>query len=169
MQITSILNEMQIFAVLLVSLIACLSPGATLSTVSGEGGNIYFSVIVSNAPATLNSSGVLSAVDRAIQLVNNDPTILPRHHLQRSLVNIQVSLTPPSPAIMPLLSWLAQGPGRWHRSTYTAWIMLHACMRKWEHHILLYSSMDTLYYPSRVVYKSGGHLDYNCTVIIVGG
>lgn len=69
----------------------CLSAGATPSTVTGEGGTIYFSVVVSNAPATLNSSGVLSAVDRAIQLINNDPTILPRHHLQRSLLSTQVS------------------------------------------------------------------------------
>ena len=73
----------------------CLSAGAaaTPSTVTGEGGTIYFSVVVSNAPATLNSSGVLSAVDRAIQLINNDPTILPRHHLQRSLLSTQVSDT----------------------------------------------------------------------------
>ena len=72
----------------------CLSAGAaTPGTVTGEGGTIYFSVVVSNAPATLNSSGVLSAVDRAIQLINNDPTILPRHHLQRSLLSTQVSDT----------------------------------------------------------------------------
>ena len=77
------------FAVFL--FIACLSAGATsLSTVTGEGGTIYFSVVVSNAPATLNSSGVLSAMDRAIQLINSDPTILPRHYFQRSLLSTRV-------------------------------------------------------------------------------
>ncbi len=83
---------MQNFAVCLAWLIAYLSAGATLSTVTGEGGTIYLSVVVSNAPVTLNSSRVLSAVDRAIQFINNDPTILPRHRLQRSLLSTQVSL-----------------------------------------------------------------------------
>ena len=80
-------------AIALATLITCLSAGATLSTVTGDGGTVYFSVIVSNAPATLNTSGVLSAVDRSIQLINSDPTILPRHSLQRSLLSTQVSFT----------------------------------------------------------------------------
>lgn len=84
---------MQDLAIALATLIACLSAGATLNTVTSGGGTVYFSVVLSNAPATLNTSGVLSAVDRAIQFVNNDPTILPRHRLQRSLLSTQVSFT----------------------------------------------------------------------------
>ena len=86
-------RKMQDFKFAVFLLIACLSAGATsLSTVTGEGGTIYFSVAVSNAPATLNSSGVLSAMDRAIRLINNDPTILPRYRLQRLLLSTHVSL-----------------------------------------------------------------------------
>lgn len=62
----------------------------TLSTAIGGIGAVHFSVIVSHTPATLNTSGVVSAVDRALQIINSDPTLLPRNQLQRSLLATQV-------------------------------------------------------------------------------
>lgn len=43
--------------------------------------SVYFSLMVSSAP-TLNTSGVKSAVDQALEVVHNDNTILPGHRLQ---------------------------------------------------------------------------------------
>ena len=85
---------MRSYVVALATLIAnLLFSGATLSTVTGGDGVVYFHVIVSSSPATLNTSGVVSAVDRALELINNDPTILPRHHLRQSLLDTQVCST----------------------------------------------------------------------------
>ena len=84
---------MQNLAMALATLIVKLVfAGATLNTVTGGGdvGAVHFSVIVSSTPATLNTSGVVSAVDRALELINNDPAILPRHSLRYSQLDTQV-------------------------------------------------------------------------------
>ena len=63
---------------LLVSLVV-----AALSTsVKGDHDpSVYFGLMVSSA-ATLNTSGVVSAVDQALETVNSDSTILPGVRLQ---------------------------------------------------------------------------------------
>ena len=55
--------------------------------------SVYFALIVSSAP-TLNTSGVVSAVDQALEIVNNDNgDILPGVRLQYTIVlDTQVSL-----------------------------------------------------------------------------
>ena len=45
----------------------------------------YFSLIVSSVP-TINTSGIVSAVDQALELVNSDITILPGYYLQYNQV-----------------------------------------------------------------------------------
>ena len=46
---------------------------------------VYFSLIVSSAP-TLNTSGIVSEVDRALELIRRDANILPGYRLQYSRV-----------------------------------------------------------------------------------
>ena len=43
--------------------------------------SVYFSLVVSSAP-TLDTSQVVSSVDRAVQLINSDVTVLPGYNLQ---------------------------------------------------------------------------------------
>ena len=51
-----------------------------------ENPSVYFSLIVSNAP-TLNTSGVVSAVDRALEVVNSEASdVLPGVKLQYTSV-----------------------------------------------------------------------------------
>ena len=54
-----------------------------LTLVSAADGDqpVYFSLIVSSAPI-LDTSQVVSSVDRALQLINSDVTILPGYNLQ---------------------------------------------------------------------------------------
>lgn len=44
---------------------------------------LYFSLLVSSA-ATLNTSGVVSAVEQALGMIHNDTTMLPGYSLQYS-------------------------------------------------------------------------------------
>ena len=46
---------------------------------------VYFSLMVSSAP-TLDTSGVVSAVDQTLELINNDTTILSGYDLKYSQV-----------------------------------------------------------------------------------
>ena len=59
----------------------------TLDFVAAADGDqpVYFSLMVSSAP-TLDTSGVVSSVDQALQLINNHTTVLPGHNLQYSQV-----------------------------------------------------------------------------------
>ena len=51
----------------------------------------YFSLIVSSAP-TLDTTGIVSDVDQALELINNDTAILPEHDLLYSnVLDAQVS------------------------------------------------------------------------------
>ena len=52
---------------------------------------VYFSLMVSSAP-TLDTTGIVSDVDQALELINNDTTVLPEHDLHYSQVlDAQVS------------------------------------------------------------------------------
>ena len=52
---------------------------------------IYFSLMVSSAPA-LDNTGVLSAVDQVLDVINNDNKILPGYRLQyANVLDTQVS------------------------------------------------------------------------------
>ena len=54
---------------------------------------VYFSLVVSSVP-TLNTLGVISAVDEVLELIENDTTILSGYSLQYSQVlDAQVRLT----------------------------------------------------------------------------
>ena len=44
---------------------------------------LYFTLMVSSAP-TLNTTGVVSAVDRVLDVINNDSNLLPGYRLQYS-------------------------------------------------------------------------------------
>ena len=46
---------------------------------------LYFSLVVSNI-STINTSGIVSAVNRTLKLINNDVAILPGYHLQYTKV-----------------------------------------------------------------------------------
>ena len=53
---------------------------------------LYFSLVVSSTP-TMNMSGIVSAVDHALELINSDTTILPGYSLQYTQVlDTQVSI-----------------------------------------------------------------------------
>ena len=47
--------------------------------------NIYFSLMVSSAP-TLDTTGVVPAVNKVLDAINSDSTILPGYRLQYSAV-----------------------------------------------------------------------------------
>ena len=59
--------------------IASIILGVCTSTATDQ--SVYFSLIVSSAP-TINTSGIVSAVDQALELVNGNHTILPGYCLQ---------------------------------------------------------------------------------------
>ena len=56
-----------------------------VNTAAGGDQPVYFSLMVSSAP-TLDTSGVISAVDQALNLINNDAKILPGCNLLYSQV-----------------------------------------------------------------------------------
>ena len=53
----------------------------SLCTSSATDQPVYFSLIVSSTP-TINTSGIVSAVDQVLELINSDTTILPGYCLQ---------------------------------------------------------------------------------------
>ena len=67
---------------------------ATTVLVSGatdRDDHLYFSLIVSGTP-TLKNVKVIHAVDKALELIQNDSTMLPGYHLSYShVLNVQVS------------------------------------------------------------------------------
>ena len=74
--------ELQLF-LLLIALNLC--------TNSATDQPVYFSLIVSSAP-TINTSGIVSAVDQVLELINSDTTILPGYCLQYTpVLDTQVS------------------------------------------------------------------------------
>ena len=62
----------------LLTLLIALSLGT--SSAADQPG-LYFSLIVSST-TTINMSGIVSAVDQALELINNNTTILPGYSLQ---------------------------------------------------------------------------------------
>ena len=53
---------------------------------------LYFSLVVSSTP-TMNMSGIVSAVDHTLELINSDTTILSGYNLQYTQVlDTQVSI-----------------------------------------------------------------------------
>ena len=63
--------------------IASLISGVCISNATDK--PAYFSLIVSSVP-TINTSGIVSAVDQTLELVNSDITILPGYYLQYNQV-----------------------------------------------------------------------------------
>ena len=54
--------------------------------------SLYFALMVSSAPS-LNTSGVLSAVDQALEVVHNDTTLLSGYRLQHfRILDTQVTI-----------------------------------------------------------------------------
>ena len=89
----------------LVVTLSCL-----LTTVTAAGGDqpVYFSLMVSRAP-TLDTSGIVSAVDRALELINNDPKILSGYDLQYSQVlDTQVRLSLLLASVVYSFLWYSQ-------------------------------------------------------------
>ena len=63
----------------------------TVVTEAGGDQTVYFSLTVSSAP-TLDTTGIVSDVDQALELINNDTAILPEHDLHYShVLDAQVS------------------------------------------------------------------------------
>ena len=63
----------------------------SLCTGSATDQPLYFSLIVSSVP-TINTSGIVSAVDQALKLINSDITVLPGYCLQYThVLDTQVS------------------------------------------------------------------------------
>ena len=58
---------------------------ALASVAVGEKASVYFALMVSSAP-TLNTSGVVYAIDRTLELISNDTAILPSYRMQYSQV-----------------------------------------------------------------------------------
>ena len=77
-------QKLRVTAYLTALTVSCL---VALEFVAAADGDqpVYFSLMVSSAPA-LDTSGVVSSVDQALQLINNDTTVLPGHNLQYSQV-----------------------------------------------------------------------------------
>ena len=67
--------------------LATLTVSCLVSLVAAADGDqpVYFSLMVSSAP-TLDTSGVVSVVDQALQLINNDNILLPGYNLRYSQV-----------------------------------------------------------------------------------
>ncbi len=67
--------------------LAILIAVSCLTLVSAADGDqpVYFSLMVSSAP-TLDTSRVVSSVDQALQLINNNATVLSGNNLQYSQV-----------------------------------------------------------------------------------
>lgn len=63
----------------LLTLLIALRLAGTSSATDEPG--LYFSLIVSSTP-TFNTSGIVSAVDQALELINSNTTILPGYCLQ---------------------------------------------------------------------------------------
>ena len=75
-----------------ISLVIAASTFTTVFCDHGDQQSVYFALMVSSAP-TLNTSGVVSAVDQALELVNNDNSnVLPGVRLQyTSVLDTRVS------------------------------------------------------------------------------
>ena len=59
-----------------------------------EGPSVYFALMVSSAPTLNTSDAVVSAVDRALAVINNDSSILPEARLRySSVLDTEVRLT----------------------------------------------------------------------------
>ena len=74
--------------------IACVDITVVHHVVNGEPAvePLYFALMVSSAPS-LNTSGVLSAVDQALEVVHNDTTLLSGYRLQHSrILDTQVTI-----------------------------------------------------------------------------
>ena len=70
----------------------------SLCTSSDTDQPVYFSLIVSSTP-TINTSGIVSAVDQVLELINSDTTILPGYCLKYTQVlDTQVSINVKSEA-----------------------------------------------------------------------
>lgn len=65
-----------------VLIVSCL---VTIVAAADDDQPVYFSLMVSSAPA-LNTSRLVSSVDQALQLIDNDTTVLPGYNLQYSQV-----------------------------------------------------------------------------------
>ena len=68
--------------------IASLIAGVYTSDATDQPVAVYFSLIVSNDP-TINTSGIVSAVDQVLELINSNTTILPGYCLQYIVLNTQ--------------------------------------------------------------------------------
>ena len=66
-------------------IIASLVTIDSTSAAAGADQPLYFSLVVSS-DLTLNTSGIVTAVDETLELIRNDTTILPGYSLQYSQV-----------------------------------------------------------------------------------
>ena len=84
-ELTLCMMDPQLFRILLLAL--SLNTGSAT-----DQPGLYFSLVVSSTP-TMNMSGIVSAVDHALELINSDTTILPGYSLQYTQVlDTQVSI-----------------------------------------------------------------------------
>ena len=72
-------------ATLLLASVLTTTTTAPARATAADRDAVYFSLVVSSSP-TLNTSGVVGAVDEALELIENDTTILPGYTLQYSQV-----------------------------------------------------------------------------------
>ena len=70
----------------LLSVILTVAASITAVRCDGEKPSVYFALMVSSAPTLNTSDAVVSAVDRALAVINNDNSILPEVRLRYSSV-----------------------------------------------------------------------------------
>ena len=69
----------------IVLLVVIVVRAATNTVTDSNVKDLYFSLVVSSAP-TLNTTGIISDVDRALELINSDAAVLPGYRLHYSRV-----------------------------------------------------------------------------------
>ena len=74
--------KLKVAAFLATVIVSCL---VTIVAAADDDQPVYFSLMVSSAPA-LDTSRLVSSVDQALQLIDNDTTVLPGYNLQYSQV-----------------------------------------------------------------------------------
>ena len=91
--------KLEILSAWIITTLSFLSAARATSDggiVGEEKSNIYFSLMVSSAP-TLDTTGVVPAVNKVLDAINSDSTILPGYRLEYSTVlDTQVGLDCPS-------------------------------------------------------------------------
>ena len=74
--------KLKVTAFLATVIVSCL---VAIVAAADDDQPVYFSLMVSSAPA-LDTSRLVSSVDQALQLIDNDTTVLPGYNLQYSQV-----------------------------------------------------------------------------------